>query len=280
MIAQALTIAGSDPSGGAGVQMDLKVFQAFEIWGWSAITALTVQTPSGVRGWEAVAPALVASQVQASTGGGRIAAAKTGMLPTPECVQTVAAALAPAVALVVDPVLVATAGQALTSGPTVDAMRTHLLPRALLVTPNADEATALTGIEVRDRASQRDAGRALCDVGVFAALVTGGHLPGKEVVDVLVDRGGAVEEFVGRRDAGGEIRGTGCALSAAVTALIARDPSGGMAAAVGEARRFVAAAIGRALRIGDGARVMSLGARDGAAGLGAELGASGERARG
>src|SRR5262245_2647620 len=190
MPAVALTIAGSDPSGGAGLQADLKTFHAFGVYGAAVVTALTAQNTRGVRSVADVAPDVVGAQLDAVLDDLAVVAAKAGMLHRAAIVEVVASALAARrdVILVVDPVLRATAGQALAEADVADALARRLLPLAALVTPNLAEAAALTGRAVHDLATMADAGRALVDLGAQAALVTGGHLAGP-ARDVLVADG-------------------------------------------------------------------------------------------
>src|SRR5262249_41607209 len=190
----ALSIAGSDPSGGAGIQADLKTFHAFRVYGTAVITALTVQNTRGVRAVHPVPPDVVVAQLDAVDDDLRIAAAKIGLVPTPDLVAALAARLRrrPLPGVVLDPVLVAGSGDALAAADTVAALDA-LLPCATLVTPNLTEAAALTGRAVRDVAEMADAARALAEHGAAAVLVKGGHLPGRPV-DVLL-AGGIVHDL-------------------------------------------------------------------------------------
>ncbi|HUO52149.1 MAG TPA: bifunctional hydroxymethylpyrimidine kinase/phosphomethylpyrimidine kinase [Gemmatimonadaceae bacterium] len=258
----ALTIAGSDSGGGAGIQADLKTFERFGVLGTSVITAITAQDTRAVRSWMAVPPAMVAAQLDALAADLRPHAVKSGMLAGPDTVAAIAEglarhALAP---YVLDPVLAATSGDALAADGTAGAVRTRLLPLAALVTPNLDEAERLTGLTVRDAAAMARAARALVDAGAKAALVTGGHLGGAEVVDVLWD-GRSLREFRAARLPGGAVHGTGCALSAAVAAQLA----GGRALddAVARAIAWVRAAIAGASSPGAGKRVLDFSAPPG-----------------
>ena len=252
----ALTIAGSDPTGGAGIQADLATFGAFGIHGASVVTALTAQDTRGVRRVIPVAPDVVRDQLDAVLGDLAVAAAKTGMLHDAEIVRGVAERLEthPLRRLVVDPVIVSTSGQALLDSAGVDALRDRLLPLAALVTPNLHEAEVLTGRPVRALGDMREAARALVGLGARAALVKGGHLSG-DAVDVLHD-GRDLHELAAPRISAGPLHGTGCALSAAITAELAvgRD----IVEAVGAAKRFVTGAIERARPVGHGARVLDL----------------------
>jgi hydroxymethylpyrimidine/phosphomethylpyrimidine kinase len=248
----ALTIAGSDPIGGAGLQADLATFHAFAVHGAGVLTALTVQNTSGVRSSLDLEPTFVAAQLDAVLGDLGVAAAKTGLLGRAATVRVVAERLRarPVPWLVVDPVLVATGGFPLTEPGAVAALRERLLPLASLVTPNLAEAAALAGRPVTDVGTARDAARALVDLGARAALVTGGHLAGP-ARDVLC-WGGRVEELEAERVPGGEIHGAGCALSAAVTASLARGRA--LPDAVRDAKRWLTRAIAAGPALGRGRR--------------------------
>ncbi|MCW5891675.1 MAG: bifunctional hydroxymethylpyrimidine kinase/phosphomethylpyrimidine kinase [bacterium] len=247
----AMTIAGSDPSGGAGIQADLKTFHAFDVYGGAVLTSLTVQNTTGVRGRRDVDAGFVVAQLAAVQDDLVIAAAKTGMLPTPEVIAALAAHLRarPLPALVVDPVLVATSGDALATPATAAALRA-LLPLATLVTPNLPEAAALTGRRVDDLPAMRDAGRALRDLGAAAVLVKGGHLPGR-AVDVLATATGVVELDAPRVGAA-LTHGTGCSLSAAIAAGLAQGRT--LEDAAVRAKRWLGRALAAAPAVGHGAR--------------------------
>lgn len=225
----ALTVAGSDPSGGAGVQADLKAFSALGAYGCAVLTALTAQSTRGVTGVHLVPASFVADQLTALLDDVTVHAAKTGMLPTAEVVEAVAGALGRGTAgpVVVDPVMVATSGDPLVDADAVTAIRDVLLPVAALVTPNVPEAARLLHVEpARTEADLRDQAVALLDLGPGAVLVKGGHLAAElgEGVDVLAVRGGGVH--VSRRPvvATRNTHGTGCTLSAALAA-VATAPS-------------------------------------------------------
>jgi hydroxymethylpyrimidine/phosphomethylpyrimidine kinase len=220
-----LSIAGSDPGGGAGIQGDVKTFAALGVWGCAVPTALTAQNTRGVRAVLPVPADFVAEQLEVLFDDVEVHAVKVGMLGGADVVRAVAAALRrhrpPHVVL--DPVLRASAGGVLLDAAGLDALRDELLPLAALVTPNAAEAGALLGAAPpRTETEAAEAARALLERGVGAALVTGGHLEedGATCADVLA-AGGAVTTFRTPRAAGGT-HGTGCALSSAVAALLAR----------------------------------------------------------
>jgi hydroxymethylpyrimidine/phosphomethylpyrimidine kinase len=252
----ALTIAGSDPSGGAGLQADLKTFAAFDVYGAAVVTALTAQDTTGVRAVADVPPAFVAAQLDAVLDDLPVAAAKTGMLGREAVVEAVAERLRarPVARLVVDPVLVATSGHPLLEPGGLAVLRARLLPLATLVTPNLDEAAALTGRRVGTVAEMRDAARALVDLGAGAALVTGGHLDA-EATDVLCEGAVVTELSTPHREVPPGLHGAGCALSAAVTAGLARGRPLGEAVAV--AKDWVTSAIETAVAVGRGRRPLN-----------------------
>ena len=196
----ALTIAGSDSGGGAGIQADLKTFQQFGVYGTSVIVALTAQNTRGVRAVHTVPPAMVTDQLAALAEDLPPDAVKTGMLASAALVEQVAEAIVRYrwTTYVCDPVMIATSGDRLLDADAERVMRDRLLPLALLVTPNLDEAALLTGLEVHDPASMDDAGRALLRLGAAAALVKGGHLPGPTLTDVLVTPEGVQVRCAGR----------------------------------------------------------------------------------
>ena len=246
----ALTIAGSDSGGGAGIQADLKTFHRFGVFGTSVVTAITAQNTLGVHAWSAMTPELVRAQLDAVANDLRPAALKSGMLATAAIIDEVAAGirrhrLAP---YVLDPVLVATSGDALADAAVATTIADRLMPLAALVTPNLDEAEHLTGERVRDPRAMERAARALVARGAKAALVKGGHLEGA-MVDVLFD-GREVRTFPRERIETRHLHGTGCALSAAITALLAQGQ--GLSDAVAEAIDWVHTAIAGAPALGAG----------------------------
>ena len=218
----ALTVAGSDSGGGAGIQADLKTFHQFGVFGTSVIAAVTAQNTKGVAAWEPVSDALIARQLDALAQDLPPDGIKTGMLGSRAAIETVAAALQrmPTKPYVLDPVLVATSGHALADETAAAAIVEHLVPLATLVTPNLDEAARLTGLEVATAEQMERAGRALLKRGTAAALIKGGHLEGDAVIDVLV-RPEGVRRFLHPRIATTSTHGTGCTLSAAITAGLA-----------------------------------------------------------
>jgi hydroxymethylpyrimidine kinase/phosphomethylpyrimidine kinase len=236
-----LTIAGSDSGGGAGIQADLKTFEALGVFGTSAVTCLTAQNPDGVRGVQAATPAMVESQIRAVCDGFPVRAAKTGMLYDARIVRAVARAVRAARIpnLVVDPVMVATSGARLLKDDAVDALKHALLPLATLVTPNLDEAAVLTGRSVRTRREMERAARTLGDAYGTAVVVKGGHLR-RGLVNVLYGNG-RLTQFSLERVRAAETHGTGCTFSAAVAARLALGDV--MESAVRAAGSFVAAAL-------------------------------------
>lgn len=219
----ALTIAGSDPSGGAGIQADLKSFTAFGVYGTSVITALTAQNTRGVKGVEVVSAAFVKAQLSAVMTDVRINAIKTGMLANAEIITAIQRALmsAPQLPLVLDPVMVATSGQSLLAADGVDALRRLLIPRAMLVTPNIPEAARLLGVEPAASIEQMiTQAHALRQLGCKAVLLKGGHGQGPTATDILLI-GDTVTKLEKSRVDTANTHGTGCTLSAAIAALLA-----------------------------------------------------------
>ncbi len=247
----ALTIAGSDSGGGAGIQADLKTFQRFGVFGTSVVTAVTAQNTREVRAVHPVPIENVLAQLEALADDLPPAALKTGMLATSALVVAVASAIGryrfgP---YVLDPVMVATSGDRLLDPDAEREVLERLLPLATLVTPNLDEAAILTGIPVNNPAAMERAGRLLLERGAHAALVKGGHLPGKRLVDVLVTPDG-VRHLRHERIDTTSTHGTGCTLSAAVTAGLALGRP--LEVAVSDALDFVRRAIAAAPGLGGG----------------------------
>jgi len=251
MLPRVLTIAGSDCSGGAGIQADLKTFTVFRTYGMSVVTALTAQNTRGVFGVVTVAPAFVRAQIDAVVSDIGVDATKTGMLASADIIAAVAAAvrahaLAP---LVVDPVMVAQSGARLLADDACAALRRELLPLATVVTPNIPEAEALLEMRIRSLADQRRAAERLVALGAGAALVKGGHRDSAEAIDVLCD-GVELHELRAPRLATPHTHGTGCITAAALAAELARGAT--LLAAAQTAKRFVTAAIAGGLALGGG----------------------------
>lgn len=246
----ALTIAGSDPSGGAGIQADLKTFHQFGVYGEAVITLLTVQNTVRVEQVECLPAEFVRAQLRAVLEDIPPRAAKTGALGNREVVEAVAEAAAEFdFPLVVDPVMISKHGTALIAPEAQEALRTRLLPRAFLVTPNLHEAAALTGLEVHDLAGMRRAAQRLCELGARAALVKGGHLP-QGATDVLFAEG-RWQEFPAPHLDTRHTHGTGCTYSAAIVAGLARGWP--LLEAVARAKAFITEAIRSNPGLGAGA---------------------------
>lgn len=248
----ALTIAGSDSSGGAGIQADLKTFHAHGVFGTSAIAALTAQNTTGVTGIVAIDPDFVVEQIDTTVADLPPDAVKTGMLANAGVVEAVADACGRHrwERFVVDPVMVATTGAPLLEEDAVRAVREALVPRASLVTPNGPEAATLLGRPVETPGDQEAAARAIVEeLGAAAALVKGGDLEGEEVVDVLYD-GREWRRFADPRIETTSTHGSGCALASAIAARLARGE--GLIDAVAGARAWIRRGIENAPRLGAG----------------------------
>jgi len=250
----ALTIAGSDSSGGAGIQADLKTFSAFGVYGASVLTALTAQNTQGVTAVAPVAPSFIVAQMDAVLADLDVAAVKTGMLANAAIVDAVARRLraAPRRPLVVDPVMVATSGDVLLAPDAVDAVKRELVPLATLLTPNLPEAARLLGAsQAASDAEAIDQARALLALGCGAVLLKGGHGGGAMAVDIFCDAAG-IARFEQPRIDTPHTHGTGCTLSAAIAALLALGVD--LKEAVGRGKAFVWQALqhGRELGIGHG----------------------------
>jgi len=251
-IAVALTIAGSDSSGGAGIQADLKTFAACGVYGASAITALTAQNTMGVSAIHDVPAGFVTAQIDAVFADLDVRAVKVGMVSRREVIEAIAAALARWAPehVVVDPVMVATSGDRLLSPDAVDALRTRLIPCAGVITPNLPEAAALLDEPIAATESEiEQQGRRLLALGSRAVLIKGGHGEGAESVDYLIARD-AVIRLAAPRVATRNTHGTGCSLSSAVAASLAKGED--LATAARNAKAYVSAAIAAADRLGVG----------------------------
>ena len=254
----ALTIAGSDSSGGAGIQADLKTFAAFGVYGASAITAVTAQSTKGIEATVALEADLVTAQIEAVAGDLEIHATKIGMLANAAIAEAVAAAIAeldlPLV--VVDPVIVSSSGDRLLDEDGVRVLCSELLPRARVVTPNIPEAEALSGRRIHSMDDAYEAARRIQDMGAAAVIITGGHrtdpegrTPNDEVVDLLVDAGAFFELRVPRIESR-HTHGTGCTFSSAVAAGLALGLA--LPDAAARAQQYVAGAIAHAPGLGHG----------------------------
>ena len=253
--ARALTIAGSDSGGGAGIQADLKTFAALGCYGMSVITALTAQNTVAVAAIHPVPPEFIAAQLDAVLEDIGVDAIKVGMLHSAEVIATVAERLRrrPMVPVVVDPVMVAKSGDRLLREDAVTALREVLLPLATVITPNLPEAEALLGRHVRSHDAMNAAATDLLKLGPRAVVVKGGHLAGGDSADVLALAGEkTVRWFQAPRAATSNTHGTGCTYSSAITAGLARGAS--IADAVEQAKRYLTGAItaGATFRLGAG----------------------------
>lgn len=247
----ALTIAGSDSGGGAGIQADLKTFAAHGVYGTSALTAVTAQNTTGVTAVHVLEADMVTAQIEAVAGDITIHATKIGMLGSAAVVEAVAAAIRalelPRVVL--DPVMMAKSGDLLLDADAVAMLRTELLPCARVVTPNLPEAAALCGHAITTVRDAREAARRIHALGPQAVVVKGGHGTGERLVDVLFD-GEEMIEFETDRIAGTNTHGTGCTFASAIAAHLAHDAT--LAFAVARAQAYVAGAIRHGLAIGRG----------------------------
>lgn len=245
----ALTIAGSDPSGGAGIQADLKTFHQFGVYGEAVITLVTVQNTTGVERVECLSADLVAQQARAVIGDIPPGAAKTGALGNREIIEAVAELAAGCrFPWVVDPVVLSKHGAALLAPDGIEALKTRLLPRAFLLTPNLAEAGMLAGMEVHDIAGMRAAARKLEALGCQAVLVKGGHLKG-DATDILLYQGEWLE-FTAPRIETRHTHGTGCTYSAAITASLAAGED--LPGAIRKAKEYISAAIRSSPGLGTG----------------------------
>ena len=251
----ALTIAGSDSSGGAGIQADLKTFAALEVYGASVITALTAQNTQGVTAIHDVPADFIAKQIDAVFSDLAVGAVKIGMLSRAEAIEAVAVGLDRHKArnIVLDPVMVATSGDRLLAKNAVEALTRMLMPRAVLVTPNLPEAAALLGQPIAGNEGEiEQQARALIERGAKAVLMKGGHGSGRQSVDLLVEAGGGVARLAARRVATKNTHGTGCTLSSAIAAGLAKGL--GLYDAAVAAKNYVSTAIAAAdlLAVGHG----------------------------
>ena len=245
-----LTIAGSDSSGGAGIQADLKTFAAHRVFGMSAITAITAQNTLGVTRVTVLDPGMVTAQIDAVASDIGVDATKIGMLASAEIVTAVAAAIRRHALphVVLDPVMIAKSGARLLDAAAVTALASELVPLADVITPNAPEAEALTGLRITTTADLQRAAARLVDMGARAAFVKGGHLDGP-AIDVLWD-GRTTTELAAERISTRHTHGTGCTLSSAIAARLALGDD--LISAVRAAKHYVTRAIAAAPRLGKG----------------------------
>lgn len=248
---KALTVAGSDSGGGAGVQADLKTFAALKVYGTSVITSVTAQNTCGVQGTYDLPADFVARQLDAVLSDIGAHAVKTGMLANAAIVKTVATKLKEygISKLVVDPVMVAKSGHLLLAEDACEVLKKELLPLALVVTPNIDEAEALTGLSIQNEKEMVEAARCLHSYGASFVVIKGGHLPNTEVVDILFD-GQTVYRFAAPRLSTPNTHGTGCTFAAAITAFLARGLE--VPAAIGQAKDYLWQAMAAGRPVGGG----------------------------
>ena len=245
----AVTIAGSDSGGGAGIQADLKTFSALGVYGASVITALTAQNTRGVRAIHDVPPVFVSEQIDAVFSDLAVNAVKIGMLSQPKVIEAVAAGLErwQQTKVVLDPVMIAASGDRLLAPAAINVLRHVLIPRALVITPNLPEAAALLdGPVARNEAEMREQAQRLLRLGARAVLLKGGHADGAESVDLLVDKT-TVARLAAERIKTENTHGTGCTLSSAIAAGLAKGQD--LATAVRKAKDYVTAAIKASDRI-------------------------------
>lgn len=250
-IPRALTIAGSDSGGGAGIEADLKTFAALNVYGMAAVTAATAQNTVAVTGIHEIPPEFVAEQIADVASDIGVDAAKTGMLSSSAIIEAVAAELArfKIEKLVVDPVMVAKSGDALLQTSAQDALKTRLIPMARIVTPNVPEAEILAGVQIKGAGEVEEAARRIHALGCKYVLIKGGHLDAAEAVDYLYDGRGVVE-FKAPRIPTKNTHGTGCTYSAAIAAYLARGCD--VPAAVQQAKEYLTGAIRNSLSLGKG----------------------------
>lgn len=250
--ARVLIIAGSDSGGGAGIQADIKTCAAFGVYSATAITAITAQNTVGVQRVEALSADLVADQIRSVLSDIGADVIKIGMLANGPIIEAVAQVIAEQgedIPIVLDPVLASTSGDALLEPEAIAALKDNLLPMADLITPNSIEAAILTGIKVEDVDGMIEAGEALLEMGAYGALIKGGHLDGKSILDVLVTPEGN-QMMSAPRIYSRHTHGTGCTLASAVAALLAQGMP--VEQAVQEAREFIFEAIRTAPKLGKG----------------------------
>ena len=247
----AMTIAGSDSGGGAGIQADLKTFAALGVYGTSALTAVTAQNTLGVTAIHEVPTDVIAAQIDAILSDIGADAVKTGMLSSSAIIETVVQELQRhgIEQLVVDPVMVAKGGDRLLREDAVEALKTRLLPLATVVTPNLPEAEVLTNLTIRNTEDVRNAARAIVRMGAKSVVVKGGHMTGHESLDIFYD-GIKYREFSAPRIDTKNTHGTGCTFASAIAAGLAKGLP--LVEAIGQAKTYVTEAIRASLDIGSG----------------------------
>lgn len=246
-----MTIAGSDSGGGAGIQADLKTFQELGVFGTSAITALTAQNTRGVAGIFPVSEEFVAEQMEAVFADFQIKVVKTGMLFSPEIIETVANALInKKIDLIIDPVMIAKGGASLLKPEATKAMITDLLPLATVITPNIPEAEVISGIKINSEASINEAARKILAMGTQAVVIKGGHLDGAFAEDRVFFKDGTGFSMSAPRIKTKQTHGTGCTFSASLTAFMGQGMD--LKEAIIEAKRFIQFAIENPLNLGHG----------------------------
>ena len=245
-----MTIAGSDPGGGAGLQSDIRTFAALGVYGYAVLTSVIAQSSLRVARVSPVAPDLVTAQIEVLVEEARPVAIKTGALASADNVRAFADAITSykLPAPVVDPVMIASSGARLLERRAVKLLRDRLIPLARIVTPNASEAEALIGVKIRDQESVREAARKIVATGAHAVLIKGGHLRDRAHATDLFYDGRNFVELRGPRIAGGGAHGTGCVLSAAIAAYLARSDA--LEDAVRHAKTFISAALRASFKIG------------------------------
>ena len=249
-----LTIAGTDPSGGAGIQADLKTFSALGCYGMSVITALVAQNTTGVRAIHNIPADFVQQQLDAVMEDIRPDAIKIGMVHTSQLVEIIAATLKkyPDIPVVFDPVMVATSGDKLIEDATIDIIVSQLFPLVTLITPNMDEASLLAGMPIETVAQMQQAGNIISRTGCKAILMKGGHLKTEQLTSILMDRNGIVNTYVSDKVDTNNVHGSGCTLSSAIASYMARGEE--LQNAVALAQEYINGAIyhGRDVLIGNG----------------------------
>jgi hydroxymethylpyrimidine/phosphomethylpyrimidine kinase len=251
----ALTIAGSDPSGGAGIQVDLKTFAEVGVWGMAVVTALTAQNACRVSGVWSMESHVVREQISTLLEDITPGVVKTGMLSTDEIIQAVVQTLPEHIPLVVDPVMISTSGHRLLDELAIKSMKKALLPRATVVTPNIPEAEVLAGIKITDDASMIEAGMKIRELGAGVVVVKGGHGTGDESVDLLITSDGVIRLTSPRMPY--QVHGSGCCFSAAVTGFLAQGY--GVAESCRLGKEIVSKAIREAIAGTGGMRMVNPG---------------------